>query len=425
MEVKAVLLSGLMQLWCIGAAVLLLRLLSVSVRIRNWVIQSNPITHPESLSVVRSVAEQFKCGSKLDVRLSGHIRSPLAVGLLRRRILLPRDAADWSAERLRIVLLHESAHLKRRDVLRYFLFQLACALHWPNPLVWRLTARYRNESEFDCDHWVIHTGQVPPTDYATTLLELAVAPHGRSPRRFLAAPAMAEANLSTRIERLLTAPAPSAYRLKSLRGWLAVFGIGSALGAVAAVSPRPAPSNLNAEPVAILSAIRSDYATTGVLHPAAGTIEFDLRIQPELPQGRDIVIFHSEDSRFVVLIDHSGPADNRRTRILARAGGNRPVNDNGANMPHYPEVSIAIDNTLAGPRPRPDGRLTWSPLSENRWHRVKVTWSGSPEGEVRIYLNDVLMGCKPYTADYDDGRPFARTMAVGIRPVDWIGRIIR
>ena len=40
---------------------------------------------------------------------------------------MPDDANRWPLERLRIVLLHELAHVKRRDCLTHVIAQLACA----------------------------------------------------------------------------------------------------------------------------------------------------------------------------------------------------------------------------------------------------------------------------------------------------------
>ena len=50
------------------------------------------------------------------VRL-GRVSAPLACGVLQPWILLPVDAREWDDDRLRTVLLHERAHIRRRDCL--------------------------------------------------------------------------------------------------------------------------------------------------------------------------------------------------------------------------------------------------------------------------------------------------------------------
>ena len=42
---------------------------------------------------------------------------PAVIGILRPSVVLPLDAASWTAERLRVVLLHECAHVRRRDAM--------------------------------------------------------------------------------------------------------------------------------------------------------------------------------------------------------------------------------------------------------------------------------------------------------------------
>ena len=72
---------------------------------------------------------------------------PFTYGLLRPVIVLPASADEWTTDRRRSVLLHELAHVRRRDLLTNAIVQLACAVYWFHPLV-RLAGRHvRIEAE--------------------------------------------------------------------------------------------------------------------------------------------------------------------------------------------------------------------------------------------------------------------------------------
>ena len=97
---------------------------------------------------------------------------PVVWGIFRPRLMLPIAANEWSDEQLRSVLLHELAHIKRRDVLGQLLAQFACALHWFNPLVWFAAWRLHGERERACDDLVLASG-VKASAYAEHLLNVA------------------------------------------------------------------------------------------------------------------------------------------------------------------------------------------------------------------------------------------------------------
>lgn len=106
-----------------------------------------------------------------EVRMSD-VTTPLTCGVLRPLILLPRTAGAWDEARLHAVLLHESAHVRRRDCLAKYLAQAARALFWWNPLAWIMAARLGREQELACDDAVLSAG-VPADAYANVLMEVA------------------------------------------------------------------------------------------------------------------------------------------------------------------------------------------------------------------------------------------------------------
>ena len=95
-------------------------------------------------------------------------------GSIRPRILLPAEADAWPAETRRIVLLHELAHVARRDSLVQSVAALACALFWFQPIMWFALARLRAEQELAADDLVLAAG-AGQRSYARELIGMAVA----------------------------------------------------------------------------------------------------------------------------------------------------------------------------------------------------------------------------------------------------------
>ena len=100
----------------------------------------------------------------------------MTFGILRPVILLPTDLQSP-----RDVLLHELAHIKRKDCFVQCVVHIACALYWFNPLLWYASRRMRIERERACDDLVLQAG-CKPSDYAQQLLTIAADLPVSSPR---------------------------------------------------------------------------------------------------------------------------------------------------------------------------------------------------------------------------------------------------
>ena len=188
-----------------GGGFFLLGLLLASVRpllglwgIRRLSRTCLDIADPQTLALTADCARLL--GLKTPPRLCvAAVPVPMTWGWRRPVIALPAASTDWPEDRLRSVLLHEMAHIKRRDWPAHRLADFACALYWFHPLVWLTARRLRSETELACDDLVLASG-IPAPDYARHLLEIASA-LPRVPGRSNAAIAMAQ---TSKIESRLT-----------------------------------------------------------------------------------------------------------------------------------------------------------------------------------------------------------------------------
>ncbi len=208
-------------LWAAGTMLMFLRLAASYRSLLRLKRQASPmpLDTPEFRRPVR-------------VLVSSRLSTPIAVGFLHPAIVVPADlAARLSASELDGVLIHEYAHLARRDDWVNLAGRLLQALVWFHPLVWFCLRQIDRQRELACDDWVVHrTGNARA--YAATLLKLTEL---RQTDRLLALATGilgGKSQLSHRIEELLRlghrfVPAVSRWRLGLATLFVSVLAFGS------------------------------------------------------------------------------------------------------------------------------------------------------------------------------------------------------
>ena len=168
-------------LWAAGFVAIVARLVTGLAGVQWMSRRTEVVTDAPWLPLARHLAADLGVTPRVTFLRSPRATMPMAWGILKPAVLMPADADEWPMERLRIVLLHELAHVSRRDCLTHLLAQAACAVYWFHPLVWMAARRARNERERACDDLVLAAG-TRGSDYAEELLQIArVMRSGRFP----------------------------------------------------------------------------------------------------------------------------------------------------------------------------------------------------------------------------------------------------
>jgi len=162
----------MLVVWLGGALFVWLRRLVGKLAIRGLLRRASPIRDARTMALLNELTGHFAIGRKVALFICDREITPMTVGIGVPKVLLPQSSDNWPEERLRFVLSHELAHVKRQDVLLQLPIHVACSLHWFNPMIWIARHRLMIERERACDDFVLNAGARPEA-YADHLLNIA------------------------------------------------------------------------------------------------------------------------------------------------------------------------------------------------------------------------------------------------------------
>ncbi|MCI9576202.1 MAG: M56 family metallopeptidase [Clostridiales bacterium] len=169
-QVEKPLVSPFWVLWGIGVLVCAIYFTISFWKTRKALSMALPL--PGEPAIQRWMARQ-KIWGKIYVMVSDRITTPIAYGVIRRRIILPKNMDRTKEEVLGYVLTHELVHIKRFDLVWKWLSILAVCMYWFHPLVWVMYLLLNRDIELSCDEKVVSLyGMDQRSTYAMSLLYL-------------------------------------------------------------------------------------------------------------------------------------------------------------------------------------------------------------------------------------------------------------
>lgn len=162
----------LMLVWCFGSVFLLMRLLASYWRLAGLLGSASSNNNHELAHLFRRVGRALGVSEMPALLVSRELTGPVSAGWRQPCVILPEQMVERaSTAQLHDVLVHEVAHIVRRDQLVVFFQNLAAALFWIHPLTTSLNRRLAQAREEVCDNYVLEVTDAPA--YGRTLLGLA------------------------------------------------------------------------------------------------------------------------------------------------------------------------------------------------------------------------------------------------------------
>jgi len=194
-----------------------------------------------------------ECRHRLGIRRTVELRithqdiSPAAYGVFRPKILLSASAlGSLSPDRLRTILIHELAHIKRGDLWMNLTQSALQVVYFYNPLVWLANAIVRQVREQAVDEMVLVCLGNKPADYSSTLVDIAelALPHPSAGLQLIGVVESKKA-LAQRVRHIMTRPIPKTARL-GIIGLAAIVLIAAVFLPMARAKKAAAISEVNA-----------------------------------------------------------------------------------------------------------------------------------------------------------------------------------
>jgi Zn-dependent protease with chaperone function len=254
----------LFSAWGVGASLLLLRLSVGLCRVRQLRRHCSPVDLTTLDPAIAGILQDF--GSRRSVTLcdSRDVAVPTAIGFFQSAIVFPAWLlSQLSAAEIKVILLHELAHLRRFDDWTNLAQKIVKAVFFFHPAVWWIENRLTLEREMACDDMVL-AQTASPRAYASSLISFAEKLQTARGLALAQALVSRMRHMTLRVAQILDAKRPNRTAL-----WTPVLGLSAGMFALVFVAAPYAPQFVAFQPQPRQGQPEAVQATNGGVQPAA------------------------------------------------------------------------------------------------------------------------------------------------------------
>jgi beta-lactamase regulating signal transducer with metallopeptidase domain len=199
--------------WAVIALTGLARVVVATFQLRRLRSDAAPVEMESLPAELRSLIDDAQKSRTVSVLVSDQLEVPTAIGFRKPAVILPAWMVESTpAEELKYILLHELAHLRRRDDWTNLAQKILKALLFFLPSVWWIERRLSLDREMACDDAVLVQSGTP-AGYAECLAHVAERSFVRRQIALAQAAVGRVRQLTARVTRILDPERPKATQL--------------------------------------------------------------------------------------------------------------------------------------------------------------------------------------------------------------------
>lgn len=205
--------SYLFIIWAVIALAGLARVVLATFQLRRLRSHAEPVDVESLPADVRSLIDEPQKARAVSVLVSERLEVPTAIGFRKPAVILPAWMLENTpAEELKYILLHELAHLSRRDDWTNLAQKILKALLFFLPSVWWIERRLSLDREMACDDAVLVQSGTP-AGYAECLAHVAERSFLRKQIALAQAAVGRVRQLTARVTRILDPERPQSTQM--------------------------------------------------------------------------------------------------------------------------------------------------------------------------------------------------------------------
>jgi len=167
--------TAIPYIWILGVCIIGLAMFINNALFLRRIRKSHCIKDQYVLSILNDCKNLMNMPKDISLVEADIVNTPCVLKFIKPIIIIPKKFLDeGNLIHLKYVLLHELAHIKRKDIFVNYLVSFLCIIYWFNPLIWYGFHKMREDRELCCDSLALSVLKDEEViSYGFTIIKLA------------------------------------------------------------------------------------------------------------------------------------------------------------------------------------------------------------------------------------------------------------